>query len=40
MKETVDLEFDPFSDEYFSQAQTDGPFRRGGVARAIEGRRS
>ena len=28
MKKTVDLEFDPFSDEYFSQAQTDGPVGR------------
>ncbi len=28
MKETVSVEFDPFSDEYFSQAQTDGPVGR------------
>jgi hypothetical protein len=28
MKNTVHIEFDPFSDEYFSQAQTAGPVRR------------
>ena len=28
MKNTVDVEFDPFSDEYFGQAQTGGPAGR------------
>jgi hypothetical protein len=34
------LEFDPFSDEFFSQAQTGGPVGSSGVARVMQGRRS
>ena len=36
----TEVEFDPFSDEYFSQAQTEGPGRSTAAARMIEGRRS